>query len=110
MAADLAALPLRPAWAAPGPLGLAEVARHALSTPGNPRIDLAHYPGHPHQPDGTPRPPRIEAVTEAEAAFLAIGDGARAWLTEAVAAGRPGSGRRWPRRSSSPPWPGVARH
>ena len=85
--ADLAALPLRPDWAGPGPLGLAEVARHALSTPGNPRIDLAHYPGHPQRPDGTPRPPRVKAVTAAEAAFLAIGDGARAWLTEAAAAG-----------------------
>ena len=85
--ADLAALPLRPGWAGTGPLGLAEVARHKLSTPGNPRIDLAHYPGHPQNPDGTPRPPRIKPATEAEAAFLAIGDGARAWLTEAAAAG-----------------------
>src|SRR5262249_29563736 len=82
-----AALALRPDWAGTGPLGLAEVARHKLSTPGNPRIDLAHYPGHPQQPDGSPRPPRIEAVTAAEAAFLAIGDGARGWLTEAAAAG-----------------------
>ncbi len=87
VAADLAALPLRPDWAGPGPLGLAEVARHALSTPGNPRIDLAHYPGHPQQPDGSPRPPRIQPVTGAGEAFLAIGDGARAWLTEAAAAG-----------------------
>jgi transposase len=87
VAADLAALPLRPAWAGHGPLGLAEVARHRLPAPGNPRIGLAHYPGHPQQPDGAPRPPRIEAVTEAEAAFLATGDGARAWLTEAAAAG-----------------------
>jgi len=85
--ADLAALPLRPAWAGDGPAGLAEVARHKLSTPGNPRIDLAHYPGHPQRPDGSPRPPRIEPATAAEAAFLAIGDGARAWLTEAAAAG-----------------------
>ena len=85
--ADLAALPVRPAWAGRGPAGLAEVARHRLSVPGNPRIDLAHYPGHPQQPDGSPRPPRIEAATEAEAAFLAIGDGARAWLTEAAAVG-----------------------
>jgi len=85
--ADLAALPLRPDWAGDGPLGLAEVARHALSTPGNPRIDLAHYPGHPQQPDGTPRPPRVKAATAEEAAFLAIGDGARAWLIEAAAAG-----------------------
>ena len=77
--ADLAALPLQPGpGPGPGPLGLAEVARHRLSVPGNPRIDLAHYPGHPQQPDGSPRPPRIKAATEAEAAFLAIGDGARA--------------------------------
>ena len=87
VAADLAALPLRPDWAGTGPLGLAEVARHRLSTPGNPRIDLAHYPGHPQQPDGSPRPPKVKAATQAEAAFLAIGDGARAWLTEAAAAG-----------------------
>jgi len=85
--ADLAALPLRPAWAGDGPLGLAEVARHALSVPGTPRINLAHYPDHPQQPDGTPRPPRIKAATSEEEAFLAIGDGARAWLTEAAAAG-----------------------
>jgi len=85
--ADLAALPVRPDWAGTGPLGLAEVARHALSTPGNPRIDLAHYPGHPQQPDGSPRPPKVKAVTAEEAAFLAIGDGARAWLVEAAAAG-----------------------
>jgi transposase len=85
--ADLGAPPLRPDWAGDGPLGLAEVARHRLSTPGNPRIDLGHYPDHPQQPDGTPRPPRIKAATSEEAAFLAIGDGARAWLTEAAAAG-----------------------
>jgi transposase len=85
--ADLAALPLRPAWAGDGPLGLAEIARHALSVPGNPQIDLAHYPGHPQQPDGSPRPPQVKPATDAEAAFLAIGDGARAWLTEAAAAG-----------------------
>ena len=85
--ADLAALPLRPAWAGDGPLGLAEVARHRLSVPGNPRINLAHYPDHPQQPGGTPRPPQPRPVTAQEAAFLAIGDGARAWLTEAAAAG-----------------------
>jgi hypothetical protein len=87
VAADLAALPLRPAWAGDGPLGLAEVARHRLSVPGSPQIDLAHYPDHPQNRDGTPRPPRIAAVTEAEEAFLAIGEGARAWLVEAAAAG-----------------------
>jgi transposase len=85
--ADLGALPLRPAWAGDGPLGLAEVTRHPLSVPGNPQISLAHYPDHPQNPDGTPRPPRVKAVTEAEEAFLAIGQGARAWLIEAAAAG-----------------------
>jgi hypothetical protein len=34
--------------------GLTEVARHRLSTPGNPRIDLSHYPDHPQEPDGSP--------------------------------------------------------
>ncbi|HET9253847.1 MAG TPA: IS21 family transposase, partial [Pseudonocardiaceae bacterium] len=45
--ADLGALPLRPEWAPAPPAGLVEVARHALSTPGQPRIELSHYPGHP---------------------------------------------------------------
>ena len=85
--ADLGALPLRPAWAAAGPAGLAEVARHRLSTPGNPRIDLAHYPDHPQQPDGSPRRPRVKAATAEEEAFLALGAGAVAWLTEAAASG-----------------------
>src|SRR5208282_75168 len=84
--ADLGALALRPAWAGDGPLGLAEVTRHPLSVPGNPQISLAHYPGHPQNPDGTPRPPRVKAVTEAEEAFLAIGAGARAWLVGTAAA------------------------
>ena len=85
--ADLGALPLLPAWAGDGPAGLAEVARHRLSTPGNPRIDLAHYPGHPQQPDGSPHPPRVKAATAEEEVFLAIGAGAVAWLTEAAASG-----------------------
>jgi transposase len=67
--------------------GLVEVARHRLSTPGNPRIDLSHYPDHPQQPDGSPRPPRPRARSQAEEAFLALGPGAQAWLIEAAAAG-----------------------
>jgi hypothetical protein len=67
--------------------GLMEVARHRLSTPGNPRIDLAHYPDHPQTPDGGPRPPRPRAGSAAEAAFLALGPGAHSWLVEAAAAG-----------------------
>jgi hypothetical protein len=50
--ADLNALPARPSWAPTPPAGLVEVARHALSTPGRPRIELAHYPGHPQDPSG----------------------------------------------------------
>ena len=67
--------------------GLVEVARHRLSTPGSPRIDLGHYPDHPQTPDGGPRPPRPRAGSQAEAAFLALGPGAHSWLVEAAAAG-----------------------
>lgn len=68
-------------------LGLVEVARHRLSTPGNPRIDLSHYPDHPQEPDGSPKPPKIRPRSDAEKAFLALGPGAHAWLVEAGAAG-----------------------
>jgi len=67
--------------------GLTEVARHRLSTPGNPRIDLSHYPGHPQEPDGSPRPPQPKPRSTEERAFLALGPGAHAWLVEAAAAG-----------------------
>jgi hypothetical protein len=63
--------------------GPVEVARHAVTTPGNPRVDDAHFPPAPEGAlERTPRP-----KTTAEAAFLAIGEGARLWLTEAAAAG-----------------------
>ena len=53
------------------------------TTPGNPRVDDAHFPPRPEGPlDRTPR-----AKTVAEAQFLALGDGAALWLTEAAAAG-----------------------
>ena len=65
--------------------GAAEIARHRLSVPGSPSILDEHYP---HHPGGNgPRQPRPRARTEAEAAFLAIGDGARRWLAEAAASG-----------------------
>lgn len=67
--------------------GLTEVARHRLSTPGNPRIELSHYPDHPQEPDGTPRPPKVRPHNDAEKAFLALGPGAHAWLVEAAASG-----------------------
>jgi len=65
--------------------GLAEIARHLLSTPGNPRICDEHYP---HHPGGNgPRQPRPRPRTSAEVAFLGLGEGAARWLTEAAAAG-----------------------
>jgi transposase len=67
--------------------GLVEVARHRLSTPGHPRIDLSHYPDHPQEPDGSPKPPRIRPRSDAETAFLALGPGAHTWLVEAAAVG-----------------------
>jgi hypothetical protein len=63
--------------------GPVEVARHARTTPGNPRIDDAHFPPRPEGP--LRRTPR--AKTAAEAEFLALGQGAALWLVEAAAAG-----------------------
>jgi transposase len=65
------------------PQGAVEVARHLRSTPGNPRIDDAHYP--PRPAGALAREPRPANAAEAE--FLALGDGARTWLVEAAAAG-----------------------
>jgi transposase len=63
--------------------GAKEVARHKLTTPGNPRIDPAHYPGRTTDPlNPRPRPKSPE-----ERSFLAIGEGAHQWLVEAAAAG-----------------------
>ena len=66
-----------------------------LSTPGNPRIDLSHYPDHPQEPDRVTQPAQAAAEQPEEKAFLALGPGAHAWLVEAAAVGsRSGSGRR----------------
>jgi hypothetical protein len=66
-----------------GTNGPAEVARHQVTTPGTPRLDDAHFPP---APGGVlSRPPRARG--SAEAAFLALGDGATLWLTEAAATG-----------------------
>ena len=64
--------------------GIAEAARHRVSTPGNPRIDVSHYPPRSTSKilEATPAP-----RTPGEAAFLALGSGAAAWLTAAAAAG-----------------------
>jgi hypothetical protein len=63
--------------------GPVEVARHTRTRPGSPRVEAAHFPPQPEGP--LARTPR--ARTPEEAAFLALGDGAAVWLTEAAAAG-----------------------
>lgn len=65
--------------------GLAEIARHVLSTPGNPRILDEHYPHHPG--GNLPRVRKIRPRTAEEIAFLELGEGARRWLVEASATG-----------------------
>lgn len=65
--------------------GLREIARHARSTPGRPRIDDAHYVDHPS--GRAILPPRPRSTDATESAFLAIGDGAGRWLIEAAAVG-----------------------
>ena len=66
-----------------GTAGPVEVARHKATTPGNPRVDPAHFPPAPETPlHRTPVP-----ANAAEAEFLAIGAGAALWLTEAGAVG-----------------------
>ena len=66
-----------------GDAGPVEVARHARATPGSPQLDDEHFP--PAPAGALDRAPR--ARTAAEAEFLALGNGARLWLTEAAAAG-----------------------
>jgi transposase len=63
--------------------GPREVARHGRGQRGHAVLADQHYPQRTRPPgDRTP-----QAQTAAEQAFLAIGDGARAWLVEAAAAG-----------------------
>jgi transposase len=66
-----------------GPFGAREVARHALTTPGNPRIDPSHYP----ERTSDPLHPKPKAASPDEAAFLALGSGAERWLILAAASG-----------------------
>ena len=63
--------------------GPAEVARHALTTPGRPQISDQHYP--PRPPGALERRPRARSVEEQ--AFLAVGPAAETWLIKAAAAG-----------------------
>ena len=65
--------------------GLAEIARHRRSTPGNPRLDDAHYPDHPA--GRAVRPLAARSADPAERRFLALGPGAETWLIEAASRG-----------------------
>lgn len=65
--------------------GPIEVARHTRTTPGTLAIDDAHFPG--HDPHKIPGDYQIRARNAAERAFLGLGEGAAAWLTEAAAVG-----------------------
>ncbi len=64
--------------------GPVEVARHPRARPGSPAIDDAHFPDHREK---VPGDYPIKARSAAEAEFLGLGAGARAWLLEAAAAG-----------------------
>ncbi len=66
-----------------GPAGPVEVARHRRATPGSPKINDSHYS--PAPAGALERQPKPKNPAEAE--FLALGGGARLWLTEAAAAG-----------------------
>ena len=63
--------------------GAREVARHRLTTPGNPRIDPAHYPARTTDP----LHPKPKPASPEEAAFLSLGPGAERWLVLAAASG-----------------------
>ena len=66
-----------------GPTGPLEVARHRRATPGSPKITEEHFP--PAPAGALERRPRPKSAADAE--FLALGEGAHMWLTEAAAAG-----------------------
>ena len=66
-----------------GPAGPVEVARHRRANPGSPKITEEHFP--PAPAGALDRRPRAKNAADAE--FLALGEGAHMWLTEAAAAG-----------------------
>ena len=67
-----------------GDRGPVEVARHRRATPGSPMICDDHFGG---PSDKQPGQYRVRPRNDAEREFLAIGDGAHVWLSEACAAG-----------------------
>jgi hypothetical protein len=64
--------------------GATEVARHRLVGAGQASIDDAHYR---HRPERDPLARTPRPTNPAEAAFLALGEGAKLYLVEAAAAG-----------------------
>jgi len=66
-----------------GDQGPVEVARHQRATPGTPKLDDRHFPNNPE--GALNRTPRARTTGEAE--FLALGQGAGMWLSEAAAVG-----------------------
>jgi hypothetical protein len=67
--------------------GPREITRHQRGQRGRPQIRDEHYPAHHPGRRTVPGDRTPRAGNPAEAAFLAIGDGAKAWLVEAAAAG-----------------------
>jgi transposase len=66
-----------------GARGPVEVARHRRAAPGSPKITGEHFP--PAPTGALDRRPKAKNTADAE--FLALGEGAHMWLTEAAAAG-----------------------
>ncbi len=66
-----------------GATGPLEVARHRRATPGSPKVLDDHFP--PAPAGALERRPRPKSAADAE--FLALGEGAHMWLSEAAAAG-----------------------
>lgn len=66
-----------------GQTGPVEVARHDRTRAGVPAVIESHFPA----PSAGALDRKIRPTNAAEEEFLAIGDGARLWLTEAAAAG-----------------------
>ena len=66
-----------------GAAGPVEVARHRRAAPGSPKILEEHFP--PAPAGALERRPRPKNAADVE--FLALGEGAHMWLSEAAAAG-----------------------
>jgi hypothetical protein len=66
-----------------GAAGPVEVARHRRADPGSPKITEEHFP--PAPAGALERRPRPKNAADVE--FLALGEGAHMWLSEAAAAG-----------------------